>query len=169
MHSLVDGVHNLRDGTPLLLRPVACGDQDQLAQLVTELSPEDRRWRFHGAVNGLTQSRLKSMTEPADDSLAFVATVAETLIADVRYTIDQTGSAAEFALMVAATWRRRGVASLCIATLAQAAAQRRLRWLYGTVMADNLPMLGLLQRAGFHCSPKRNDDRLMIAEQLVAR
>jgi RimJ/RimL family protein N-acetyltransferase len=167
MRDLVD-VLNFQDGTKMALRPVASSDRDQLQRLVAELSPRDRRWRFHGAVNSLNDDRLIAMTTPGQGSMALVATVHDELIADVRCSIDRTGSAAEFAVMVAMRWRRRGVASVCLAALSRAAAQRGLHWLYGSVIADNLPMLKLMRQSGFLCSPSRYDDLLITVEKRIA-
>ena len=55
-------VWRLRDGTRLTLRPVLPQDASLLGKLVTELSPASRSNRFHGAIQGLSQVELKSMS-----------------------------------------------------------------------------------------------------------
>lgn len=157
----------LRGGAQLKLRRVAPMDDVQLQQLIAQLSPGDRRWRFHGAVNGLTPARIHAMTHPGPDTVALVATVNGELVADVRCVVDATGTAAEFALMVASGWRRRGLAMHCIEALCKASADAGWRWLYGTVMHDNAPMLALMLRCGFFCMPSRADPRLQIVERLL--
>lgn len=157
----------LRDGTALVLRPVAASDDDDLARLIAQLSPRDRRWRFHGALNGLTPARLRTLTQPGAGSVALVATVRDELVADVRCVVDATGTGAEFALMVASAWRRRGVARLCMSALSRASSDAGLRWLHGAVMADNAPMLSLMRRCGFLCTPSRHASDVVVVERLV--
>lgn len=155
-------------GTFIHWRPPQRDDEQPLDRLVGALSAEDRRRRFHGAVNGLTPARLQRMVSTAPGELALVAVPAglqEVLVADVRCVVDATGGAAEFALMVAPAWRRRGVATLGLAALGRAAADAGLRWLYGQVLADNLPMLALMRRCGFSITPHRGNHRLVMVER----
>lgn len=159
----------LPDGTPLSIRPVQPQDAQQLEALITGLAPRDRAWRFHGAVNGVTPQRLRHMVTPmVPQQLALVATAhlprGPALVADVRCALDETGRAAEFGLMVASGWRQLGVGQHAMAALQAAAARLGLSWLYGSVRADNLPMLALMQRCGFLCTPHRGDTRLVVVE-----
>jgi len=163
----------LPNGTRLSIRPVQPHDAPQLEALITGLGTRDRCWRFHGAVNGVTPERLRSMVTPGTpQQLALVATAhmprGETLVADVRCVLDETGRAAEFGLMVASGWRRLGVGQHAMAALQAAAAGLGLSWLYGSVRADNLPMLALMQRCGFRCTPHRGDDHLVVVEAHLA-
>lgn len=161
----------LADGSLPTLRPVRASDADAIDALIEGLSPRERRWRFHGAVTGVTPSRLARMADvdPARElALVVTAPTGGPLLADVRCVIDDagdaTGDGAEFALMVAAGHRRQGLGALALAGLGRAAAERGLRWLYGTVCADNLPMLELLHNGGFLCTPHRRDARLVTVE-----
>jgi acetyltransferase len=166
----------LADGDTLVLRPVGAHDAPALEALIGGLSPRDRRWRFHGAVNGVTPGRLARMTvvDPARElALVAVGPVGGLVLADVRCVIDvgdvgDVGDAgdtsAEFALMVAAGRRREGIGATALRELRRAARARGLRWLHGSVLADNLPMLGLLRREGFQCTPHRGDATLVVVE-----
>lgn len=158
----------LRGATPVMVRPIVPADALQLGELVTGLTPRDRRWRFHGGVNGLTHARLHAMCSPGQAEVALVATVDGTMLADARCVIDASGEGAEFGLMVAQGWRRQGLASRCLAALASAAAARGVLWLHGTVMADNAPTLALLRRHGYQCAPSREDAALVSVERRVA-
>jgi acetyltransferase len=150
---------------------VRAADAGAIEALIEGLSPRDRRWRFHGAVTGVTPWRLARMAEvdPLRElALVGVAPVGGALLADVRCVIDDVGDdvsdAAEFALMVAAGHRRQGLGAWALAGLRHAAAERGLRWLVGTVCADNRPMLELLRGAGFLCTPRRRDGRWVAVE-----
>jgi acetyltransferase len=160
----------LPEGTAFILRPVQPEDTLALQALVEGLPYRDLRWRFHGAVKGVSGERLLRMTQV--DPLREVALVGSLeaqggscLVADARFVVDEDdGDSAEFALMVSEAWRRLGVGALALVALQHAAAQRGLHWLHGSVCADNTPMLALLQHCGFRCHPHRGDRRLVVAE-----
>jgi RimJ/RimL family protein N-acetyltransferase len=162
------------DGTALTLRPVRADDASRLDVLIRSLAPRDRRWRFHGAVNALTPERLRVMTTSAPAQQLALVVVAhapgrETLIADARCAVDATGEAAEFGVMVAPAWRRLGLGARATLALRDAAAEAGLRWLHGAVLADNAPMLALVQRCGFLCTPNRRDAGLVGIELQLDR
>jgi acetyltransferase len=161
----------LRRGASYALRPVCADDIPALQTLVRNLPPADRRYRFHGAVNELPAELLQAMTtiDPARD-FALVATDLRTgsVIADARWVRDPEGDDAEFALMVAAGWRRRGIASACVFALRRAAAERGLHRLYGFVLADNMPMRALMQHCGFAVRPDFGDRDRVVAASIVA-
>lgn len=158
-----------RTGRRVLLRPVHPDDAAPLGQMFESLSPLARRWRFHGAVNGLPPHWLQQMAgADGHRCIAIVATVEhegrELLVADARCVTDASDSAAEFAIAVAEGWRGLGIARRCLAALRTAAADEGLRWLYGHVMADNLPMVALVRRQGFTLTPHRANAGLLVAE-----
>ncbi|MBX3607135.1 MAG: GNAT family N-acetyltransferase [Piscinibacter sp.] len=160
----------LADGTPMALRVLRPTDAPALNELIDELTPQDRRRRFHGAVGGVSTAWLTRMASiDPQRELALVVTAQrrgrELLVADARCVVDETGQDAEFALMVASGWRRRGVGQRALLGLAEAAAERGLHWLYGSVLSDNLPMLALVRRCGFLGSPHRGDRRLTVVER----
>lgn len=161
-------------GTALTLRPVRAEDHDGLDALIRSLTPRDRRRRFHGAVNALTPERLRVMTTPAPTNQIALVVVAhgpgrDALVADARCAIDASGEAAEFGLMVAPAWRRLGLGARATLALRDAAAGAGLRWLHGAVLADNAPMLALVQRCGFLCTPNRRDAGLVGIELQLDR
>jgi len=141
------------DGSRLTLRPVLPQDAAPLGEMISGLAPISRRRRFHGAINGAQPAWLAQMTcvdyrrhlalVVGDDSAC-----GERLVADARYVADDDGGA-EFGLVVADRWHRRGVGDHALRALLAAAALQGLRWLHGEVLEDNLPMLALTRRLGF--------------------
>lgn len=157
------------DGSRLCIRPIRADDEAALAALFATLDPLSRQRRFHAPIDALTPQWLHELAEgggPGRTVLVASAVHAgrETLVAEARCITDASGSAAEFALTVAPRWRRRGIAWRCLQALRAAADDDGLRWLYGHVLADNLPMLALLHQAGFTLSPHRRDATLVVAE-----
>jgi acetyltransferase len=144
-------------GEPFVLRPILPQDKPLLQDFYASMSPRSRRLRFHGAVNGLSQSALTTMSEVDPDKhlalvVTFVSEGTETLVADARYVVDETGSGGEFAIAVSDVWQRRGIALRAIAGLCKAAKLQGLDWLWGDVLEDNVAMLALMHRAGFYRS-----------------
>jgi RimJ/RimL family protein N-acetyltransferase len=169
-------VWRLRDGTRLTLRPVLPQDASLLGKLVTQLSPASRSNRFHGSILGLSQVELRSMScIDYARTMAFVITLedknrGEQVIADARYVVDAHAvDSAEFAVMVGDHWQRRGLGLRALQALTLAARQSGLRWLYGDIRARNAPMLSLMRRCGFSCTPDREDDDIVHAEMSLGR
>jgi acetyltransferase len=158
------------DGTPLCMRPVHSDDVEALEKLYGSLSHDDRRLRFHGGVNGLTAATLRRMasTEPDREVALVIAALTadgESLVADARCVVDDNDATAECALVVAPPWRRLGLGGRCIRALCSAAEQRGLRRLYGSVLAENAPMLSLIERCGFRKRASSYDARLLLVER----
>lgn len=158
-----------RDGSRLQIRAIRPRDEPALAALFAGLDPLSRRRRFHAPIDALTPEWLHDLAQGGTGGrTVLVASAAhagrETLVAEARCVTDASGNAAEFALTVAPGWRRQGIAQRCLQALRDAAADAGLRWLYGHVLADNLPMLALLHHCGFALSPHRGDATLVVAE-----
>lgn len=160
-------------GEQFVLRPVLPQDQGLLQDFYESLSPRSRRLRFHGAVKGLSPQALAALAE-VDPSrhlaliVTFVSEGVETLVADARYVVDETGRGGEFAIAVADLWQRRGIASRALAGLVKAARLQGLDWLWGEVLDDNAAMLGLMAQAGF-CRSAMVEGGIARVERSVAR
>src|SRR5262249_7645721 len=144
----------------LTLRPARPDDAPALGAMFESLPPHDRRMRFHGAVNAIPPALLAAWTSvSADDGAAFVVTARidgrEQLIAEARYVIDDTTTAAEIAIAVGAPWRRMQIGLRCLEALRETASRHGLEWLYAHVLAENAPMLALLSHAGFAITRQR--------------
>jgi GNAT superfamily N-acetyltransferase len=158
-----------RDGSRLQIRAIRPQDEPALAALFAGLDPLSRRRRFHAPIDALTPEWLHELAQGcAGGRTVLVASAVhagrETLVAEARCVADASGNAAEFALTVAPRWRRQGLGQRCLQALRDAAADDGLHWLYGHVLADNLPMLALLRHCGFSVSPHRGDGSLVVAE-----
>jgi acetyltransferase len=137
------------------LRPVRPSDAEAAQAFVMGLSPQSRRLRFHGALKRLPDDVLQQMT--AVDFHRHVAWVAEAccddggnarLVGDARYVRGEVAGEAEFALAVADDWQGRGLGSALLQRLLRHARVAGLAWLQGGVLAENAPMLNLMQRFG---------------------
>jgi acetyltransferase len=145
----------LRNGRSVTLRPVRPEDAAAEHRFIQALSPRSRLLRFHGAVNLLPATVLRSMTQVDQQQHVALVAVAATddgdqrLVADARYVVDaQDPAGADFAVAVADDWQRQGLARALLQRLALHARQRGVRRLHGSVMAGNEPMLALMRHLG---------------------
>ena len=156
----------LRDGTDLALRPMRAQDSLMLDGMVERLSPHARHNRFHGGVN--SRPGLLACPGGGAGQVAFVVTAERQrslqVVAEARYAVDSQGESAEFAIVVADDWQRRGLGERAMRALADAAVRSGLHWLHGEVFADNRPMLALMRRCHFFCTPDADDPRLVHVE-----
>ncbi|CAN5295194.1 hypothetical protein BH11PSE9_BH11PSE9_04110 [soil metagenome] len=169
---------HLPDGRRLTLRPVLPQDDVLEQAFVARLSPASRRYRFHGAVRGLSTGLATQMTN-IDYCLhmGFIVTVLaeydehgeqhETMIADARYVTGADGETAEFAIAVAETWAGKGIGQRLLSALCLAACRNGLRWICGEVLADNAAMLCLVARCGFSVRPNEDDETVLQVQRSV--
>jgi RimJ/RimL family protein N-acetyltransferase len=151
---------------PLLMRAAHPVDAPAIQAFVRELSPDTRRKRFFGPIVELSPQQLERLTasaSPADLNLLAFSAAAE-LVGMAQCAV--TGSAeAEFALVVADRWQRRGIGTaMCRALLAHAHEHRLVR-LAGFVLSENQAMLGLASKLGF--SLARDSDATLIRATMV--
>lgn len=158
----------LRGGTHLTLRPVLPQDALLLAALIERLSPRSRRNRFFGAVKLSAERLMQLACVDYARQMALVVTSGrgadERVVAEARFCVDGTGSAAEFAIMVDDAWAGRGIGTWLMQALRRAAADAGVRRLRGDVLARNAAMHALMQRCGFDCTPSDDDERLSCVE-----
>lgn len=142
----------LPDGRAVLLRPAHHRDAPALAAFFAGLSPRARLLRFHGAVNRLPDSALRTLTTqvPAHH-VALVATTRtadglQPLLAEARYVVDDEG--AEFAVTVADGWQGLGLGRALVQRLRAHASVTGMGPLHGSIVPGNEAMLGLMASLG---------------------
>lgn len=152
----------LPDGRQVLVRPVLPQDGDAEQAFVMRLSAASRYRRFHIGLRALPPSLLQQMTQiDHDQHVALVAQPQEAdvdepdIVADARYVRTGDGRA-EFAVAVADGWQRQGLGRRMLEQLARHAARHGIDTLVGDVLADNAPMIAMLQ--GLHCELQPRDD-----------
>lgn len=140
----------LNDTRLVTIRPILPTDLDGLRTFFATLSRATLRLRFHSSINELSEPLLRTFT--ARNDRAHVAFVAErhdfiaarpaTLVAEARFVRNDDPDTAEFALVVAETWRRIGLGTVLTQILAQRARLMGVRRMCGDVLSDNNAMRG---------------------------
>lgn len=159
----------LPDGANITIRPIRSEDAAIEQEFVRKLSNESRYFRFMDSLRELSPRMLSHFTQVDYDrhmALIAVATVdgreAESAVA--RYVVADDSTSCEFAIVVADQWQRRGVGTLLMRALMDAARKRGLDLMHGEVLAGNQKMLNFMQRLGFRASFDAGDPRLMRVE-----
>lgn len=145
----------LRDGTPIVVRPIKPEDAELNQAFVRRLSPETKYFRFMSAMRELSPALLAKLTQiDYDRELAFIATRLdgdgeEDQIGVCRYTTNPDRLSCEFAIVVADAYQHSGLGRRLMGLLIKTAWQRGLRVMKGEFLASNERMLRFVERIGF--------------------
>lgn len=152
----------LRDGTRVVIRPIRPEDRRIEKDFVHNLSGESKYFRFMSSVHDLSEGMLTRFTEiDYDTQMALIAVVAEggreLEIGVARYVVNPDGESCEFAIAIADAWQRRGIGSMLMKCLMDAARDRELETMEGLVLASNHKMLALMDALGFKMEQSADD------------
>jgi len=118
------------------------------------LSMQSRHNRFMRAFRVLPDELLTQLVHVDYHAhLALIAQVftggREAAIGEARYVVSADGKSAEFAVSIADEWQGRGLGTLLLCRLIEAAKKAGVRNFTGETLASNTTMLHLAHKAGF--------------------
>jgi acetyltransferase len=150
-------------GEKMLMRPIRPEDAEAHGAFFRRLSPEDVRFRFFTAMRELSAEQMARLTQvDYDREMAFV--VVDEAIGDTvgvaRLVREGDGAdTGEFAVIVRADMKGRGIASRLMQALMDWARGTGVHTVVGQVLADNAPMLAFTRHLGFelHRLPYEQD------------
>jgi acetyltransferase len=156
-----------RAGKPLRLRPIRPEDEPALQAFVRAQSPEDRRLRFFSHVKELDHRMAARLTQiDYDREMALVlvdpAAADNEILGVMRISADADGTRAEYAGAVRSDLKGEGFGRLLLEEIIAYAAKRGIGEVWGEVLAENAPMLGLVRKLGFIIRQSDEDPSLMI-------
>lgn len=140
----------LRDGSTVVIRPLAAGDEAAIVAWFEGLGPETRYARFLGGINRL-DDRMRSQLAQVDhrDREALTAVAADgATVGIARYMRLPEPGTAEVAVAVVDRWRGRGIASLLLQRIAVRARAAHIHCLTALCLTSNSAILHLLSRLG---------------------
>jgi acetyltransferase len=150
----------LRDGTPVLVRPIRPEDETALREAYTHLTPEDVHMRFFHYMKSLsheTAARLTQIDYNREMALIAVPTDRpEEIWGVVRIAADPDNARAEYAVTVRSDLKGRGVGYLLMQCILDYARERGIGEVWGDVLAENERMLQMNRELGF--ATRRHDD-----------
>ena len=162
----------LPDGTHLLVRPIKPEDADLERRFVASLSEQTRFFRFFYRLHELSPAMLVRFTQvDYDRELALLALrpdpttpQGESIVGVARFIEKADLESAEFAVVVADAWHRRGIAGRLMRALITAARKKGLQRLVGTVLRANQNMLRFTAALGFVERDDPDDPDQVIVE-----
>jgi len=140
----------LRDGSAVLIGPLAAGDVKAIITWFEGLGPQARYERFLASVarlNDRTLAQLAAVDHQEHEALAAV-TADGTTVGIARYIRLPQAGTAELAVAVADQWQGRGLGSLLLDRIAARARAAGIRWLTVECLASNASIACLLRRLG---------------------
>lgn len=144
----------LEDGTPVLLRPIRPEDEVLVKELLENCSEQTRYFRYFHLIKSFPHSFLIRFTQNDYDREIGLAAFGvppnpEVMMGVGRLVMAPEGETAEFAVIVADPWQGRGLGEKLIARVREIAQDNGVKSLWGEVLAENVPMLGLVKKMGF--------------------
>jgi acetyltransferase len=151
----LEDTFTLKSGRRVLLRPIRPEDEPEHYDFISQLTPDDVRFRFFGLVRDLPHSEMARFTQiDYDREMAFIATAeregggSETL-GVVRTATDPDNQRAEFAIVVRSDLSGQGLGHRLLDKMIAYCRSRGTRTIVGQVTADNERMLDLAGNLGF--------------------
>ncbi len=139
----------VRDGTPLMLRPVLPGDSERTVHGHIQFSSETLYRRF--MTPRLPTPELMHYLSEVDyvDHFVWVVIDGSDPVADARFVRDESDrGAAEVAFTVADAYQGRGIGTFLISALSIAARVAGIERFSARMLSDNLPMRTIMDHHG---------------------
>src|ERR1700674_5303668 len=139
----------LRDGSMAHVRPIRPDDEARLLAFLRELPAEDRRMRFFSMSNNLGGTAHDEAHVDYIHSLGLLVTLGpdERVVGHALYTSAGQGRA-EIAFAIGRELQGRGLATILLGQLAEAAAGNGIDTFEAVVLSENRRMLQVLRESG---------------------
>ncbi|MGA2028385.1 MAG: GNAT family N-acetyltransferase [Syntrophobacteraceae bacterium] len=145
----------LKDGTPVLIRPVKPEDEPLVADLLHNCSDRTIYFRYFGVSKKWPHESLIRFTQNDYDREIAVAAIGlppgpSVMMGVGRLVMTPERDSAEFAVIVADRWQGTGLGMKLMERVIEIARENGVKTLSGDVLAENGRMLGLVKKMGFN-------------------
>ncbi len=153
----------LRDGGTCHLRPIRSDDAAGLIAFHSRLSATTVYYRFFAPYPRLSDRDVERFTHvDYRDRAALVATIGDAIIGVVRY--DRVADAeAEVAFVIEDEHQGRGLGTIFLEHIAQAARERGIRRFVAEVLPENARMLEVFEHAGYTAETSRDEGFIALS------
>jgi GNAT superfamily N-acetyltransferase len=160
-------IEALNDGTHILIRPLDASDRNREFEFIKNLSPESRHFRFLSTMNEASSTLLDQLMDlDYTQRMAYVALIMEgghlIEIGVSRYAAMDGNSDCECAVAVADQWQRRGLGTLLMRALIDAARSNGFKRMISIDSSSNTHMHRLADDMGFSCEKDPLDSSQVI-------
>jgi acetyl coenzyme A synthetase (ADP forming)-like protein len=141
----------LRDGSTVRIRPVRPTDLRRVEDYLIGLSPETRRLRFWTQAVNVTDLAKRIVDVDYVDHLTLLVLVGGDegrMVGGAQY-IRMDGTRAELGLSVTDEYQGRGIGSILVGQMAQAAAANGITIFVAEVLPENHGMINVFRNSGF--------------------
>ncbi|QDU98886.1 Succinyl-CoA ligase [ADP-forming] subunit alpha [Lignipirellula cremea] len=161
----------LKDGTPVLLRPIKPEDEPMWHNLLGSCSPETIHFRFRYTFKATThEMAARFCFIDYDRELAIVAETEEddrrTLIGVGRLVADADHSNAEYAVLVGDPWHGLGLGSMLTDYCLEICHRWGVRRVIAETAPDNRRMLDIFRHRDFKIDASSCADSVFVAKEL---
>jgi acetyl coenzyme A synthetase (ADP forming)-like protein len=141
----------LRDGSTVHIRPARPEDRTLVEDYLIGLSPETRRLRFWSQAIDVGSLGEKVVDVDGDNHLTLLVLHGPEMVGGAQYSRTD-GRRAEISLSVADAWQGRGIGSILLGQLAQAAGSHDISIFVAEVLPENHRMINVFRTSGFPVS-----------------
>jgi len=138
----------LRDGSTVRVRPVRAEDRDAILAFLRDLSDESRRLRFFTGMADLEGLADRAADVDYRDRMGLIATAGGRVVAHAVF-LSSDEDRAEAAFAVADAYQGRGLGTIMLGQLAEAASARGIRLFEAEVLPENHRMVHVFRESGF--------------------
>jgi acetyltransferase len=155
-----------RSGKTLWLRPIRPEDEPALQAFIRRMSSEDLRMRFFSPLKELDHGLAARLTQiDYDREMAFVAVDPAEADGEIwgtmRISADADLARGEYAGSVRSDLQGHGLGRLLLEEIIAYARAHGIGEVWGEVLAENAPMLGLCRKLGFTLRRDEDDPALI--------
>ncbi len=150
----------LKDGTPVLIRPMKPEDEPMVADLLDNCSDQTLYFRYFRVIKSWPHEALIRFTQNDYDREIGLAAIGEppgppVMMGVGRLVMTPERDAGEFAVIVADPWQGKGLGPKLIERVIDIARESGVKLLSGDVLAENQAMLDLVKGLGFSVQAPR--------------
>ncbi len=151
----------LRDGTPVLLRPMKPEDEPLVSAFLQKCSSETIYFRYFRMVKQWTHEMLIRFTQNDYDREVGLMALGqppgpEVMMGVSRLIMSADRASAEFAVIIGDPWQGKGLGPKLVEEVIGIAREQGVKNLYGDVLTQNQPMIELAKKLGFRI--RRSED-----------
>lgn len=167
----LESEQTLKDGSHCTLRPIRPEDTAAMQDFVRHLSARSKRFRFFSALSELPRHQLARYAQiDYSRDMVIVATreheSRNVILGKARYSVLMDGKSCDFAIVIADDMAGKGLGAYLMNRLMDAARGQGLTAIRGQVLADNEPMLGLMEALDFMINLTDDENIVEVSRRL---